>query len=173
MTQTQIETERLIAKTLTTDELKEFAISPGNIAVKMNISIPPGEPDAALSDAIVNFLLPGTDGSGPDYLFYTLWLIIEKQTREMTGSFCFHGKPENRTVEVGYGINPLFRNRGYITEMLTGIIGWVQQRGDIDFLTAETETENIPSKKALEKAGFTLTEIKENGLIYSIRLTNL
>ena len=173
MAHTQIETKRLIAKALTTDELKEFAILPGKIAVKMNINIPPGEPDNELSDAIVNSLLPGADGSGPYYLFYTLWMIISKHTNEMVSSFCFHGKPKNRAVEVGYGINPLSQNRGYITEMLSGIIGWIKHREDIDFLTAETGIENIPSKKALVKAGFTLIEIKENSLIYSICLTNL
>jgi RimJ/RimL family protein N-acetyltransferase len=59
-----------------------------------------------------------------------------------------------------------------MTEMLAGIIGWVKKRDDIEILTAETEMENIPSKKALERAGFTLTEIKENSLIYTIRLNN-
>lgn len=169
----QITSDRLIAKALSIEELSVFIAAPAAFAAKMKINIPPGEPDEALIDAITNFLLPNAINAGEDYLFFTLWLIIEKETPNMAGSFCFHGKPENGKVEIGYGINALFQGRGYVTEVLKAVTDWARKRDDIQLLIAETDHGNIASIKALEKAAFEKTEIREKTFIYSTTTSTL
>jgi hypothetical protein len=53
----QITSDRLIAKALSIEELNDFIAAPATIVAKMNINIPPGEPDVALTEAITTFLL--------------------------------------------------------------------------------------------------------------------
>lgn len=57
-----------------------------------------------------------------DYLWYTNWQIVSKSENKSIGSACFMRKPdENNTVEVGYGINLEYRNKGYATEVIKAI----------------------------------------------------
>jgi [ribosomal protein S5]-alanine N-acetyltransferase len=46
-----------------------------------------------------------------------MWIIIEKIENAIIGGLCFHGEPdENGALEVGYGIDSDFCNKGYVTK---------------------------------------------------------
>lgn len=44
--------------------------------------------------------------------------MILKDTLTVVGSVCFHGEPVDGVVELGYGVDESFRNRGYMKEAI-------------------------------------------------------
>lgn len=118
--------------------------------------------DSELSDVVEKSFLPSVNDPCKEYIFHTLWLIIEKKTTTIVGALCFHGEPENGMVEIGYGINEDSRNHGFMTEALTGLLEWASNRSDIDSVIAETENANTASIKVLEKCGFKNFETNED-----------
>lgn len=86
---------------------------------------------------------------------HSLWIIIDKKRRVNIGSFMFKNKPnKNKTIEIGYGIEPDFQNQGYMTEALIGIVDYCKKSSICKKLKAETLSENIASQKVLQNAGF-------------------
>jgi [ribosomal protein S5]-alanine N-acetyltransferase len=62
--------------------------------------------------------------------------------------------PQDGTVEIGYGINPAYQNRGYAAEMAVAFSTWVLAQPIVERVTAECRTDNAGSIRVLEKAGF-------------------
>nr|WP_295939957.1 GNAT family N-acetyltransferase [uncultured Alistipes sp.] len=57
-------------------------------------------------------------------------------------------------MEIGYGLEKQYENRGYMTEAVRALCSWVQQQPGILHITAETDADNPASQRILEKAGF-------------------
>ncbi len=109
--------------------------------------------------------MPNIDNPKKDYLFYTMWIIVEKQERAIIGGICFHGAPdENGKVEIGYGTDNGYRNKGFMTEAIAGLIQWIQKNRNVELITAETESSNIASVKVLEKNNFKRENIIDKSL---------
>jgi ribosomal-protein-alanine N-acetyltransferase len=161
------ETDRLIVRTLSAHELKLYAASSCELAKEWNVRLTKPELESETREAIFNDLLPKVDDPEKEFLFYTMWLMIEKTTQTIVGSFCFHGEPEDGTIEIGYGTDEEFRNKGYMTEALGGVLRWASGRTDIQTILAETEFGNDASIRMLEKLGFVKSEIKTNTFMYS------
>ncbi len=126
-----IETQRLILKPLSYSELSKQIDSPAILAEEMGFTPSSSLMDSDVTEAIQHDLLPLLADANNDSLFYTLWLIIEKNKKTIIGGFCFHGKPDiEGEVKIGYGIDNTFRNHGYMTEAINGIIQWVKRPYD-------------------------------------------
>jgi RimJ/RimL family protein N-acetyltransferase len=81
--------------------------------------------------------------------------IVERQTGEAVGGMSFRRLPDHdRTIELGYGINPSRWNRGYATEMARALVAWAEQRPDVERIVSACLTDNIGSIRVLEKTGF-------------------
>lgn len=105
-----------------------------------------------------------------NHLWYTNWQIILKDENVVIGSACFKGQPnENGEVELGYGINESFRNKGYMTEAAKALYQWALELPHVSCVTAETEKTNEASHKVLEKCG--LEKFKETDEGYLWRRT--
>lgn len=89
------------------------------------------------------------------------------------GSFCFHDEPEKGIVEIGYGVNEEFRNRGFMTETLVGLIKWMPTQMEVTSVIVETDNDNKASIKTLEKSGFTKFESNESSSIYYYKFPEL
>ena len=58
--------------------------------------------------------------------------MIEKSNKAIIGGICFHGEPdENGQVEIGYGTDEEFRNKGYMTETISGLVDWTRENKTI------------------------------------------
>jgi len=89
-----------------------------------------------------------------NYLWYTNWQVILKPENVSIGSACFKGKAnEKGEVEIGYGTDSGYRNKGYMTEAVTLICRWALNQDGVMAVIAETENDNIPSHRVLEKIG--------------------
>lgn len=102
----------------------------------------------------------------PSLYGWGVWLAIVKNSNKIIGDLGFKGKPDTRnTVEIGYSITGSEQNKGYATEALKGIIAWAFNDDRVDKITAECQTDNIPSIKVLKKLN--MENIRsENGMRY-------
>ena len=84
--------------------------------------------------------------------------MIERTTHIAVGQMSFMKPPDVRgTVELGYGVNPSYRNRGYATETARALVAWAVARPDVRRITASCREDNDPSIRVLEKVGFQRT----------------
>ena len=62
-------------------------------------------------------MLEGCIKNLENYIWYTLWFMeLKDSDNEIVGSLSFKGISENGIVEIGYGINDGYENKGYTTE---------------------------------------------------------
>ena len=55
--------------------------------------------------------------------------------------------------------------KGFATEALTGVIGYLTEHEDISVITAWCASDNIGSVKAIEKAGMKHVSTEKNALV--------
>ena len=67
-----------------------------------------------------------------------------------------HPQRESRESEIGYGIVPEFRLRGYALEATRAMIAWAEASGEVDRLISHTYPEVLGSIRILERCGFVL-----------------
>ncbi len=89
-----------------------------------------------------------------DRLWFRLWRFISVQDNKKVGGVLFKGAPnENGEVEIGYGIDDEYQCQGYATEAIKETIKWALEQEGVLSVIAETEKDNIPSQKVLQKIG--------------------
>jgi RimJ/RimL family protein N-acetyltransferase len=82
--------------------------------------------------------------------------IIEKKDGTKIG-YIWHFSmvhPAGKLLEIGYFLAPNERGKGYCTEAINIIIDYLFLSKDTTRVQATTDTRNLASQKALEKAGF-------------------
>ena len=73
----------------------------------------------------------------------------------MIGDLCILGEPNaDGEIEIGYGTYDEFQNRGYMTELVGGIIEWAKSQTKVKSILASTDKTNKASSKVLEKNNF-------------------
>lgn len=152
-----IETERLHLFPLTVPQLHLYLKANDELEKALDLT-PFGRTIAPqVKDMVAKFTLPNMEkATGNDYLFYTFWLVVDKQSRLIVAELGFKGPPvmEGR-VEIGYGTMPTQQNKGYMTEAVKGLLQWAAGRGDVNTVLAETHALNKASIRVVEKNGFT------------------
>jgi RimJ/RimL family protein N-acetyltransferase len=74
------------------------------------------------------------------------------------GDALFHGPPDDRgTVDIGYGLVPSARGRGYATIAVVAMIAWAFGREDVLRVTANTTDDNRGSVGVMERARMTIS----------------
>ena len=85
--------------------------------------------------------------------WYAIWMIELKDGTHI-GELCFKGLDINGIAEIGYGISEEYQSQGYATEAVKAVLTWAFQNPKVTAIEAETDAENISSKRVLEKCGF-------------------
>jgi RimJ/RimL family protein N-acetyltransferase len=81
----------------------------------------------------------------------------------------FFGPPdETGTVMVGYGLVEPARGHGYATEALQALVAYTAQQPAAKRVVADTEKDNAPSQRVLEKAGFAKTHETDDAVFYAL-----
>jgi [ribosomal protein S5]-alanine N-acetyltransferase len=93
------------------------------------------------------------------------WLIVAGDA--VIGDIGTHGPvDEAGNVEIGYGLAAPSRGQGYGSEAVAAVTGWLLARPEVRRVRASTLTGNMPSRRVLEKAGFSYTGIEDGEAIY-------
>jgi RimJ/RimL family protein N-acetyltransferase len=72
-------------------------------------------------------------------------------------------------VEIGYGLAEPFRGRGHGTELVAALARELLARPDVRRLTAKVLKDNLPSRRALERAGFSVDLTGDEYVWYGLR----
>lgn len=132
-----IETKRLRIYPATQNQMEAFIAAQTNDALK-----------AAYSEMLENSL------KHPDkWEWYAIWMIELKDGPHI-GELCFKGLDLNGVAEIGYGILEEYQCQGFATEAVKAVLTWAFQNPKVTAIEAETDAENISSKRVLEKCGF-------------------
>jgi RimJ/RimL family protein N-acetyltransferase len=93
------------------------------------------------------------------------WLILEDAV--VVGDAGTHGPPDEQgDIEIGYGLAAPSRGRGLSSEFVPALAQHLLARPGVTRVVARAVlTDNIPSRRALERAGFAL-EREEDGLVW-------
>lgn len=85
---------------------------------------------------------------------FETWMIVEKRSGRVIGDIGFHGPPnELGEVEIGFGLVEGERGKGFGSEALCTLIGWVRGQECVKLIRANCLLENIPSARILRKVG--------------------
>lgn len=89
------------------------------------------------------------------WIYYARWLCIEVETGLVVADFMLkQGLDSTGCVDIGYGVNPPFENRGWMTRGIGCFLEWAASHPPIQRVKAETELDNQASIRVLEKNGF-------------------
>lgn len=99
-------------------------------------------------------MLAGMRAHPQDALWYAPWRIRLKADGTSVGDLCFKGPAQDKTVEIGYGVDEAFRGGGYAPEAVEALCQWAYEQEGVYFVSAQVEEGNAPSVRVLEKCGF-------------------
>lgn len=150
-----IDTTRLKLLPLSHNQLAKYIANNGTLEEELGLSMRPERISSAMRKALQENILPEATDNGKNHYFTTLWVIILKSVNGIIGDLCFVGEPdEEGEVEIGYATYEDFRNQGYMTEAVAGIIKWIKTQEDVSAIFAETAKNNPASFAVLTKNNF-------------------
>jgi [ribosomal protein S5]-alanine N-acetyltransferase len=164
-----IETERLILKPLTYDQLIKYVKADNSLEAELNLNETSRLISPELKEALEQTILPNVADSNKNYLFSTIWTIILKEQNRMVGDLCFIGEPnEDGEIEIGYGTYEEFRGNGFMTEAVKGAIHWARNQPKVKSIFASTDKRNVASFLVLQKNNF--IKVGETETLFNWRL---
>lgn len=166
-----IETTRLILKPLTHGQLVKYIKCDSSLEAELNLNETSRTMSPELREALEQTILPNVADSTKNYLYSTLWTAISKADNKMIGDLCIVGEPNaDGVIEVGYGTYDEFQGKGFMTEIVGGIIEWAKTQPLVKAIIASTEKTNAASFKVLEKNNFIKTGETETLFNWTLEL---
>ncbi|UOX33007.1 GNAT family N-acetyltransferase [Flavobacterium sediminilitoris] len=150
-----IETERLILKPLTYNQLVKYTKCDNSLEEELNLNTTTRAISPELKEAFEQTILPNVADSTKNFLYSTLWTAISKADNKIIGDLCIIGEPNtNGEIEIGYGTYDEFQNKGFMTEIVSGMIKWTKTQSSVKSILASTDKTNTASFKVLERNNF-------------------
>jgi RimJ/RimL family protein N-acetyltransferase len=140
----QVETPRLTLVAWPSELLDDVA--------PLGADVPAGWPDEELRGLLD--LYAGWLRDDPAVLGYGPWIAIDRAANAIVGGAGFVGRPRGGQVELGYGIAPEARERGFATEAARGVVEWALAQPGVERVVAGCDPDNAASIRVLEKLGF-------------------
>ena len=164
----RIETERLVLFPYTKENLALFNTDLAAFETAFGVVYRGEELDHLLQGFLKR--LESEIADDPDnYLWFTEFLIVLRENSHVIGSIDYKYVPRVGVTEVGYGMNPAYEGRGYMTEALTAFLDFGARRG-LRAVRADTLSDNRRSQNVLKRCGFRLLRTEEDRLWWEVRL---
>ena len=140
---------------LTYDQLLKYIRCDHSLEAELNLQPFSRKISTELKEALEQTILPNVADPNKNYLYSTLWTAVLKEENSMVGDLCIIGEPNAAgEIEIGYGIYDEYKDRGYMTEIVSGLIRWAKSETRVLAVVASSEETNFASSKVLEKSGF-------------------
>jgi len=166
-----LETEKLKLIPLDANNLRYSIEDRQKMEWNLGVKITDTELEKPLSEAMRTSLEMVLENK-KDYLWFTSWEIVLKKENRIIGGLCFKGCPDEKgKVEIGYGMQDEYKCKGYMTEAVKELINWAFRFNHVTEVIAETEKDNLPSHRVLEKIG--MGKYKENEKMFWWKITKI
>ena len=150
-----IETQRLVLKPLTHEQLIKYVKADHSLEAELQVNKTTMTISPELKDALERVIMPSVANPQNNYLYSTLWTVIDKAQNTMVGDICFFGAPnENGEVEIGYGTYEDFRGKRYMIDAVAAIVEWAKSQPSIKAVLASTDKSNVASYTILQRNDF-------------------
>lgn len=148
-----LSTQRLLLIPLTLSQLKLCLTDPSTLEAELRLSISRDVLTERVLGAIHRKIEKMTEMEESQHLWQTYWLIVIREKEFGAGLAGFKGvSNENGSTEIGYGIDPAYQNKGYMSEAVKALVDWALQQPVCTTVTATT-VENPASRRLLQKLG--------------------
>lgn len=159
-------TERIKLLPLTYEQVAKFRHLNNELETELELNSSGRTIPDHFKEALLKYTMPWIQQDPENYLFATIWAIIDKNENVIVGDIGFKRKPnENGEMEIGYSTQPAYQRRGYMNEAIAEMIKWAFKDARVKSILAETREDNMPSIKVLKKNGFTEFK-KDNNMIW-------
>jgi RimJ/RimL family protein N-acetyltransferase len=135
----------------TADHVRALIAGDDAFTARFGLGVSPGYLEF---DGVLERFLEALD-AGADPTWHSQ-LIVERNDRTLIGLGGFKGPPTDGRVEIGYGISPAYRHRGYATEAARLMVETARVAG-VTTVVAHTRPEPSFSTQLLTTLGFTQT----------------
>lgn len=158
-----IETNRLTLKPLTYQQMLKYIKNDHSLEAELALNNSSMVLSSLLKEALEQSIIPSLQDESKNYLFSTLWTVIDKDENRSVADVCFQGEPnEQGEIEIGYGTYEQHQGKGYMTEAVEAMINWAAKQTKVKVIIASTDKSNVASYKILEKNAFIkVSESKE------------
>jgi RimJ/RimL family protein N-acetyltransferase len=148
-----IRTERLLLVPLTHSQLEHYLTDLPELERDLDLTLS----REVLTDrvrAAIQMKLAKMEALDEEYhLWVTYWLVIIRVENFGAGMAGFKGVPDaGGSTEIGYGIDPSYQSKGYMTETVRALVNWALDQPACQIVTA-IEVKNPASRRLLEKLG--------------------
>jgi RimJ/RimL family protein N-acetyltransferase len=100
--------------------------------------------------------------------------LVDRDSGLVIGGIGFYGGPDpDGGIVVGYGIAEEFRGRGLTTEALVAMVELAAGDDRVTSVIADTEVDNIASRRVMEKTGFAIDRADHATVYYRLDLQTL
>lgn len=151
--------ETIVTPRLTLEPVPESTARAVLVGDLSGLEVGEGWPHADTLDGLA-MGLQGDPGAG--------WFVVLDGV--IIGDCGTHGEPDEAgDIELGYGLAAPYRGRGYGTEVVIAVSGWLLERPEVRRVVArDVLKDNLPSRRAVERAGFELESAGEGGVSYAL-----
>lgn len=146
----ELETERLLLRNLTNDDVQDIFEIRGNPATMQYIPHPVAkylDEAQMVIDKITGFTASNEKLN---------WAMIEKASGKLIGIIGYpRFNMDSYRAEVGYVLNKEYERKGFTQEALSAVLGYGFEQMGLHSIEAVIRAENIASMKLIEKLNFT------------------
>lgn len=158
-----ISTDKIILKPLTFAQVVKFINLNNELEEELGLNNNYRTITDRLKGALEKYTLKWIMEDPDNYLFATIWVIIDKAENIITGEIGFKRKPnEAGEIEIGYSVQPPYYGKGYMSAAVKEMVNWAFAYPDVKTILAETRDDNKASIRVLAKSGFTEHKRVEN-----------
>jgi RimJ/RimL family protein N-acetyltransferase len=115
-------------------------------------ALPPGAPSQQAD--VAEWLAAGVHRMRESGAGVHLMMVDRASGTIVGGISMFRADWEVRSTEVGYGVRASQRGKGFATEALEALTAWAHTEGGMQRVWLTANTDNLPSVRVAEKAGF-------------------
>lgn len=155
---TSIETPRLLMIVLVPEEIRALIVGDTECASKSaGVVFPPGWPEAREPREGLPWHLRHLE-TDEHHRAWRIRVIVERSTSVVVGSVNLKGPPDTKgDVEIGWGVTPDRRRRGYAFEAVSAVIDWALAQPGTKTLSATIADDNVASQSLAAKLGLVRT----------------
>jgi ribosomal-protein-alanine N-acetyltransferase len=174
----EIRTERQRLVALTVEQLGLYLAAPQELEQELRFPVSRRIVTDRVRGAIEMKLSKMALVKENDHPWVTYWLIVvDSLTGDGpfgAGLLGFKGCPDrNGEVEIGYGIDPDYQNKGHTTEAVRAMIAWAfQEPRCMSVVAPNTQRVNLASNRVLAKVGMRIYAETDDALFWRIDREN-